>query len=153
MSSHILTADRIALPRQRTTAGLGRRLGASILDNVILGVGFAMINLVLVGVLSETAAAVAYVLTVLAVTPAYGIITMLHGGQTPGKRASGIRVLTTDGGPVDAAALVKRELLAKTLLGTVTLGLFSLADCVAVLLSSDRRSLHDRIAGTVVVRG
>lgn len=68
------------------------------------------------------------------------------GGQTIGKMATKIRVLGDDGRSVDAAGSVLRALGA--MLVPLTLGLAY----ATVLLTSDHRALHDRLAGTRVVR-
>jgi RDD family len=61
------------------------------------------------------------------------------GGITAGKRVMGIRVIRTDGGPVWFA----RSLVRTLILLTVVLPL---------LTDYDRRGIHDRAAGTIVVR-
>jgi uncharacterized RDD family membrane protein YckC len=68
------------------------------------------------------------------------------GGQTIGKMAFGLRVIGDDGSSVDLAGAVLRSLGALT--AVLTLG----ALYVPVLVTSDRRALHDRLAGTRVVR-
>jgi hypothetical protein len=61
------------------------------------------------------------------------------GGITAGKRITGIRVIRIDGGPVGFG----RSLVRTLLLLTVVLPL---------LTDYDRRGVHDRAAGTIVVR-
>ena len=68
------------------------------------------------------------------------------GGQTIGKMLMKLRVIGDDGRPVDAAGGVLRA--AGCMLVPVTLGL----SYVPALFSSDHRALHDRLAGTRVVR-
>jgi uncharacterized RDD family membrane protein YckC len=67
------------------------------------------------------------------------------GGQTIGKMAAHIRVVSADNGPLDAAAALRRTLAG--LVSAIPLGLGFLP----ALLSSDRRALHDRIARTRVI--
>jgi uncharacterized RDD family membrane protein YckC len=67
------------------------------------------------------------------------------GGQTIGKMVTGIKVICDDGRSVDAADGVLRAL--GCVLVPLTLGL----SYVPVFLTSDRRALHDRLAGTRVV--
>lgn len=72
-------------------------------------------------------------------------------GQTPGKSLLGLRCVRTDTGDVASwSTMAKRELLGKTLLGTVTAGVAGLVSCVLVLGSS-RQGLWDKVAGTLVV--
>jgi uncharacterized RDD family membrane protein YckC len=68
------------------------------------------------------------------------------GGQTIGKMMTGVRVMGDDGQRVDVAGAVLRG--AGCLLSIVTLGLGYLP----VFFSADARALHDRIAGTRVVK-
>ena len=68
------------------------------------------------------------------------------GGQTIGKMLLKLRVIGDDGRAVDAAGGVLRA--AGWMLMPITLGLSYLP----ALLTSDHRALHDRLAGTRVVR-
>jgi uncharacterized RDD family membrane protein YckC len=67
------------------------------------------------------------------------------GGQTIGKMAVGTCVVSDAGAPVDGARALRR-----TLAGGVSLLLFGLGFVPA--LFGERRALHDRLAGTRVVR-
>lgn len=68
------------------------------------------------------------------------------GGQTVGKMIMNLRVIGDDGRPVDAAGGMLRA--AGCMLVPFTLGL----SYVPALVTSDHRALHDRLAGTRVVR-
>ena len=74
----------------------------------------------------------------------FSVFTML-GGQTVGKMATGIRVVAEDDREVEPAQAVRRTLAALASVATVGIGF------APVLLSGDRRALHDRVAGTRVV--
>ena len=67
------------------------------------------------------------------------------GGQTIGKMAVGTCVVADDGEPVDAACAMRRT--SAGALSFLTLGLGFLP-----ALFGDRRAVHDRLAGTRVVR-
>jgi uncharacterized RDD family membrane protein YckC len=67
------------------------------------------------------------------------------GGQTIGKMAVGTCVVADNGGPVDAARAMRR-----TSAGALSFLLLGLGFVPA--LFGDRRALHDRLAGTRVVR-
>lgn len=69
------------------------------------------------------------------------------GGRTPGKRALGIRVVRTDGGPVGLV-----ESIARNLLRAVEVPLGYAPGVLAVALGSRRQRLGDLVAGTLVVR-
>jgi uncharacterized RDD family membrane protein YckC len=68
------------------------------------------------------------------------------GGQTIGKMLMSLRVIGDDGRPIDAAGGMLRA--AGCMLVPLTFGL----SYVSVLVTSDHRALHDRLAGTRVVR-
>ncbi len=84
---------------------------------------------------------------IVAVVGTYYVALWCRGGQTLPMRTWRIRLVRAqDGGPVHPARAVHRYLLA--LLGTAALGLgFAWA-----LVDRDRQFLHDRLAGTALVR-
>jgi uncharacterized RDD family membrane protein YckC len=67
------------------------------------------------------------------------------GGQTIGKMAARIRVVTAEDASVDGARAVKR-----TLAGAVSAALLGLGYLPA-LIGSDRLALHDRVTHTRVI--
>lgn len=69
-------------------------------------------------------------------------------GQTPGKRALGIRVVRDGGYPVDFGAALVRNLVR---VGEMTLGFYAVSAAVAVA-SPENKRLGDMAAGTIVVR-
>lgn len=79
-----------------------------------------------------------------AVGLAYKGFFISHGGQTPGKMAAGIQVITMDGGPVSLGRALLRP-LAEYLSGILL--------CLGYLMaaSANKRALHDHIAGTRVI--
>lgn len=74
----------------------------------------------------------------------FGAFTAI-GGQTIGKMAMGIRVVTDEGEPVDAACAIRRTLAGTV--STVVLGL----GFVPALIGPGGRALHDYLAHTRVV--
>jgi uncharacterized RDD family membrane protein YckC len=68
------------------------------------------------------------------------------GGQTLGKMTAGIRVVSVDGPTLDLSRSLKRTLLWALLAVPAGLGF------ATAVFSPDRRGLHDRVAGTRVVR-
>ena len=71
------------------------------------------------------------------------LVGFTAGGQTLGKMAAGIKVSAS---PVDVGRAFVRELTWVALAGPAGLGLLS------TVFSPDHRGLHDRFAGTRVVR-
>ena len=74
-------------------------------------------------------------------------------GQSIGKKLLGIRIVTEEGRPVRFwDGVFKRELIMGALTSIPLVGGFiGLYDTLSIF-SADRRMLHDRIAGTIVVR-
>jgi uncharacterized RDD family membrane protein YckC len=69
----------------------------------------------------------------------------LGGGQTPGMRLFGIRVVQVDGRSVDPLRALGRSLVW-------FFGCFFAIAPISVLVSADHRGVHDRATGTHVVR-
>lgn len=72
----------------------------------------------------------------------------LWNGQTPGKRALGLRVVRDGGYPIDFTAALVRNLIR---VGEVTFGAYAIAGIVA-MLSPENKRVGDMAAGTIVVR-
>lgn len=132
----------------------GSRAAAALIDTMIpmlpvlvalpLGVAFGSGAVVQAGMKSVLVAALV-VLTV-------NVVLLARSGQTIGKRALGLRILRSNG---ERASLGRvfftRSVLATALSMVPLIGwLFALGDLLAVF-SADRRTLHDRLADTIVV--
>lgn len=78
----------------------------------------------------------------------FAIFEILWNGQTPGKRAIGIRVVKDSGRPLTAAESMGRNLLriVDQLPGFYAIGI------VAAILNSRNKRLGDLVAGSMVVR-
>lgn len=136
------------------TPSLGTRVGAGAIDAVLLvALDAAILYLTLrVTGLSNSMEDI----RVLPPIPFVGFLALLAfsyvaaftvaGGQTIGKMLMSLRVIGDDGRPIDAAGGMLRA--AGCMLVPITLGL----SYVPVLVTSDHRALHDRLAGTRVVR-
>lgn len=148
----IAAADTVAMLME--TPPLRARVSAGAIDALLLvAVDAAILYLTLrVTGLSNTIEDV----RVLSPIPFVGFLTLLAfgyvatftvaGGQTIGKMLMSLRVIADDGRPIDAAGGMLRA--AGCMLVPLTLGL----SYVPVLVTSDHRALHDRLAGTRVIR-
>ena len=76
---------------------------------------------------------------------AYVAVFTAMGGQTIGKMAMHIRVVSTDNRTLSGAAALRRTLAS--LVSVVTAGLGYLPG----LVGRDRRAIHDRLAGSRVI--
>jgi uncharacterized RDD family membrane protein YckC len=142
-------------------AGRGTRLGAVIIDTIILMGLFWVIGKVTPLNIFAPEMATAGIGTKLAVqTASLALFTALHGyllvkrGQTIGKMLLGIRIVRPDG----SAASLGRILGLRYGVGYViavlhfsVLMIFSLIDCL-MIFRANRRCLHDLIADTIVVK-
>jgi uncharacterized RDD family membrane protein YckC len=133
------------------TAETGRRLAALALDNAIL----FTIDAVVIYLTLQMAALTVADWRVLPVFPllaflglvkgAYFCAFTLVGGQTIGKMAARIRVVTLDGRALDPPVAIRRTLAGS--LSLLSLGL----TFIPVLLTADRRAVHDHVAHTRVI--
>jgi uncharacterized RDD family membrane protein YckC len=164
------------VPIQLELASVGDRLVAVMIDLFlmnVLGVAVAIIVL-LTGARgrAELAAAVMLVLFFLIRCFYFPILELRWRGQTPGKRATKIRVISRTGGPLTAQAVVARNLLRELELfqpmvillapaaiaggfpawvGLVA-GLWVLVFALLPLVNRDHLRAGDLVAGTMVVR-
>jgi uncharacterized RDD family membrane protein YckC len=95
-----------------------------------------------------TAVATAVVVTVLVGYPV--VLETLLRGRTVGKLALGLRVVRSDGGPIDFRHALTRGLCGATV-DFWGLGLFGMIALAASLCSANGRRIGDVLAGTVVV--
>ena len=145
----IETPENVTL--EVTLAGLGSRMAASLIDGLIR---FAVILALFIVLLSspDRAGGVEFALFIVgsfAVFFAYDVLfETLAGGRTPGKRATGLRVVREGGQPVGFVSSAIRNLMR-----LVDMLPFSYAiGIVAILVSSKNQRLGDMAAGTIVVR-
>ena len=135
-------------------AGLGSRAAAALIDILILG-GLALSSGILLAIMNRLGLSPGRlggaVLILIGFAAWYGYFTLfegLRGGQTPGKRRLGLRVVADTGQPAGIGAAAIRNLLRPAdflpppyLLGALLVGLHPRA-----------KRLGDMVAGTVVVR-
>ncbi len=131
-------------------AGLGSRALAAILDTLIL-LGWTVALFLLLVWLSQGDSAVMAIGTIVYFVTLWGYFAFFEGfrgGQTPGKRRVGIRVVRDTGHAVTPGAAALRNLLrvADFLPPPYLLG------ALAVALHPRGKRLGDIVAGTVVVR-
>jgi uncharacterized RDD family membrane protein YckC len=127
------------------------RLAAAAIDHLLLGA----IDLAVLYFTLRMAGLTMADLSVLPVVPLVVFLLLVKlsyfsaftavGGQTIGKMATRIRVVTAEDETVDGPRAVKR-----TLAGVVSAALFGLG-FVPALIGSERRALHDRLTHTRVV--
>lgn len=142
--ARVETPEGIAL--QWRVAGVMPRAAAWALDFLIRGavlwalaIGLALLGSTGMGI---------YMLALFVVFWLYPVLfEALNDGQTPGKRALGLRVINRNGTPVTWLASFLRNLLRSVDMLPLLYG-FGLVACLA---DADARRLGDRVAGTLVV--
>jgi uncharacterized RDD family membrane protein YckC len=131
-------------------AGWGSRVGASLLDGIIVGVVMLVVTVV-VGVGDGDGGGSAFsdgftVLWVLGTVVYAPLMLAFNRGQTLGKAAVGIRVVNSDTAPIGLARAFLRELPVKWVCGIIPL-----IDVLWPLWQRENKALHDLLAKTWVV--
>jgi uncharacterized RDD family membrane protein YckC len=145
------------------------RVLAWLIDSVIVGIFAAVI--LIAGARAagadlhlDTASQALPTGTIVAMLAAAAIAMLLYApavmvrtnGQTLGKLAAGIRVIRTDGRPMDFGRAALREVVIKSIAfpaaSTLSYGVAGIADYLWPLWDRERRALHDYVAQTRVVR-
>ncbi|MDB5244775.1 MAG: putative rane protein YckC, family [Parcubacteria group bacterium] len=121
--------------------GFWVRVGAAIIDGIILGIVQSIITAI-IGDDRTTAYAVSAI-----VGWVYAVYMLTTYHATLGKMALGLRVERTDGRPIDLGHAILREIPGK-IISTIILGIGYLM----VGWTDKKRGLHDMIADTVVVK-
>ena len=132
-------------------ATLGARFAAFVTDMIILAaIDVAVVHFTLqicgIGIQDLGILPRAPLLTFLLVQNGGYLVALTAGGQTLGKMAAGIKVVSAEPrSPLDVGRVFVRELVWLVLAAPAGLGLLT-------VLSRDHRGVHDRFAGTRVVR-
>ncbi|RXI95575.1 RDD family protein [Anaerobacillus alkaliphilus] len=127
------------------SAGFWIRLGASIIDGIILFIVLGVISTILYGKFYMETFTVIDILNGLY----YLLLPVFWYGYTLGKRAVGIRIARVDGEKVGIGTMLLRDLVAG-LVYAITLGIGVIVSAFMVGLREDNRAIHDFIAGTYV---
>ena len=159
-----------ALSGRYVLAGWWSRVGAALIDGVIIGIGSLVLLIALtapfslgffggddVGVVSIIVGLMFATLCVTVVAFLYAPAMMARtNGQTVGRMALGIRVVRAKGQPMTFGFAMLREVAVKALLfgivSSLTFGLAALLDVLWPLWDEESRALHDFIVDTRVIK-
>ena len=108
-------------------ASIGRRVWATFLDGIM------------------------FILTLIIGYLIWFIIVARHG-QTPGKQLAKIYCIDASGNAIHFWRMVWREFVAQYLLALLTGSIFGWLDYLWSLWDKDKQTLHDKMAGTWVVK-
>lgn len=126
------------------TAGFWVRLGAGLLDGLIVGFPLALISYLFTGTTEETPITSIGNLLYLLIVP------VIWSGYTIGKRIVGVRIVRLDGEIISISTMLLRTLVAG-ILYWITFGVLVIVSAFMVGLRDDKRSIHDFIAKTRVI--
>jgi uncharacterized RDD family membrane protein YckC len=149
----VKTSDNVTLGY--TVAGLGSRLVAQILDNLV-ALPLTLIAILLYGAIASVfvtsaegagfAGAGAGFFAGFVYFGYFFVAEVVTGGKTPGKSAMGLRVIRVDGSAADFGALAVRNVIRVVDVVVVLIGI------VIMFFQPQTRRLGDLGAGTIVVR-
>jgi uncharacterized RDD family membrane protein YckC len=150
----------------RPLAGWGSRVGATLIDAVILLVPVILLAVIVIGIAAGSDAGA--VVTGLLGFLAYLVVAFLYApllmardgarnGQTWGKQAVGIRVIRNTGEPISFGFAALREIAVKGLAVGIASSILPLIpwllDVCWPLWDDENRALHDMAVSTHVVEG
>ncbi|AWX57053.1 MULTISPECIES: RDD family protein [Brevibacillus] len=123
--------------------GFWRRLGAGLLDAIIIGLPLLLLTYIITGTTEDN-------LVTNIISSLYSLLVpVFWHGYTVGKRIAGIRIARIDEEPVGIGTMLLRNLVGG-IVYVITLGLGIIVSAIMVAVRQDKRSIHDLIAGTYV---
>lgn len=158
----IVTPENVTISYE--VAGLGTRVSAQLVDLLLQALVLLVVGIIgalsieglnsalpdskFVHFLMDFEAAVFIVFSFLVIAGYFMFYEGLRNGQTPGKRAMGIRVIKDGGSPVDMSASAIRNLIRiiELILGSYAVSVIS------ILVSPSYKRIGDYAAGTIVVK-
>lgn len=147
LSRGIVTPEAVLL--EFDTAGVPTRLVARVIDSVVaLTIGSTLTG-ILVPLAGPSAVAAVSILIGFLTVFGYPVVCETLWGATPGKTVLGLRVITSEGGPVAFRHAAIRSALQIVDFFVVPLGVVAV---VSTLAGRRNQRLGDRLAGTLVVR-
>ncbi len=153
----VVTPENIAF--EYRLAGPFRRLPALLIDWAIIGAILFALSFVVgltLGMASPGLAFAIIILSFYVLTWFYGgLFETFMNGQTPGKRMTGIRVLTTEGQPINGMQAIMRNLFRGAdlffLIQPDFVFAMPLVGLIVMTLTQRSQRVGDLVAGTIVV--
>ena len=159
------TSEEAGTPGGSELAGRGVRLGAYLVDSLILVIVFLVIvasgfwitfdDIIQMGTLPSTNAVLQVMIVFIVVFMVINGYLLVMRGQTVGKLMLGIRIVdSTTGGNVSAGKVLGLRYIV--FFGLQTIPVFGMRELMSLfdtvfIFRDDRRCLHDLLAGTKVV--
>ncbi|RCW51318.1 RDD family protein [Paenibacillus prosopidis] len=126
-------------------AGFWIRLGASLLDGLIVGLPLYLLSLLISG----GPGGEEYFTDVISFLYSL-LLPVFWNGYTIGKRICGIQIRKLDGSAPRLGTMILRNVVGG-LIYALTLGIAAIVSAFMVGLREDKRAIHDFIAGTEVL--
>lgn len=124
-------------------AGFWVRVGASILDGIIIGIPIAIISYLVTGNAEDSG--ISSTLNLLYTL----LVPVVWSGYTVGKKIVGVRIAKVNGEKLGFGTMLMRTVVSG-LVYLLTLGIGVIVSAFMVGLRQDKRAIHDLIAGTYV---
>ncbi|WP_423406809.1 RDD family protein [Heyndrickxia sp. MSNUG] len=124
-------------------AGFWVRVGASILDGLIIGIPIAIISYLVTGSAEDSGFSSTLNLLYTLLVP------VVWTGYTVGKKIVGVRIAKVNGEKLGFGTMLMRTVVS-ALVYLLTLGIGVIVSAFMVGLRKDKRAIHDFIAGTYV---
>lgn len=137
-------------------ASIGARFVAVLLDGLIIGIPLVIIE----AILGFAGSPLAALISALAYFLYEGLLLASWNGQTIGKKVMNVRVVSADGAPLTTNKTFTRSGVkaALSVLGSIkppftsVLGIVSLLDYLWPFWDANKQTLHDKAAGTYVIK-
>lgn len=127
-------------------AGSGSRFLAALIDIIVVLVVSLILGLIIALTLGKNGETLSSLLSIV-INIGYFVFYQASNGQTLGKKAMGIKVVDLAGNKPTAMTFFLREIIGK-LVSSIIL----LIGYLMILWDGKKQGLHDKIAGTVVIR-
>jgi len=128
-------------------AGFWIRFIATLIDSIVISAPFGIITFALGNVENPTVDALSNITSIL-----YTLLLPVYWhGYTVGKKLMGIRIVKVNGERVGIGTMLMRNIVSG-LIYVLTLGIAVIISAFMVALRTDRRAIHDLIAGTYVMK-
>lgn len=132
-----------------TSAGLGVRFGARLIDGIITGIVSFVVGLAIPGDSMLIAGILGAIIAL-----GYFVALETSNGATPGKQLLNLQVVGASGGNPTVEESLKRNIWLAFQVVPILGGLASLAAAIAIAVTistnDENRGLHDQFAGTSV---
>ncbi|KSU83365.1 Uncharacterized membrane protein YckC, RDD family [Fictibacillus enclensis] len=129
-------------------AGFWIRVGACLLDGIIIGIPLAIIGFLITGDFASGQPGENWYLDIISFLYAL-LLPIYWQGYVVGKRICGVRIVKADGSKLGLGAMLMRVLVGG-IIYAVTLGIGLIVSAFMVGIRKDKKSIHDFIAGTYV---